>query len=105
MTSTHYKDFLETATKAASLAGGIIMKNLGKLSREDIKIKMAADFVTRVDKESEEVIIKTIKETFPDHNFLAEESAHQDTDSDYQWIIDPLDGTTNFIHEIGRAHV
>ena len=91
-------EVFNTAVKAARLAGKIIVENLGKLSKEDIHLKQSSDFVTRVDKESEEIIITTIREIFPHHHFLAEESLNQVGTDQYRWIIDPLDGTTNFIH-------
>lgn len=100
-------DFLSTGIKAARLAGKLILDNLGKISKDDVSTKQASDFVTRVDKESEQLIIDTIKKVFPHHLFLAEESAkdiktegyywYEPSDS-YRWIIDPLDGTTNYIH-------
>jgi len=93
------KAFLDIAIKAAQLAGQAILDNLGKISKKDINYKMASDFVTRVDKESEEIIIKTIKKEFPDHHFLAEESFKEEETDAYRWIIDPLDGTTNYIHQ------
>jgi myo-inositol-1(or 4)-monophosphatase len=91
-------DFLEIAVKAAKLAGQIIVEHLGKISKKDIDLKKASDFVTIVDKESEKVIIDTIKKHFPDHLFLAEESLKERSGDTYRWIIDPLDGTTNYIH-------
>ncbi len=91
--------FLDTAIKAAKLAGEVLLRNLGKLSKEDIGLKQASDFVTRVDKESEVLIISILKERFPDHFFLAEESARAPETEQYRWIIDPLDGTTNYIHQ------
>lgn len=91
-------EFLDIAIRAAKLAGGVIQENLGKISKEDVHLKKASDFVTRVDKESEEVIISVIRERFPDHHFLAEESVRDVETDQYRWIIDPLDGTTNFVH-------
>lgn len=91
-------EFLEVAIKAARLAGQIIVKHLGKISKRDINLKQASDFVTIVDRESEKVIIDTIKKHFPDHLFLAEESLKECGRETYRWIIDPLDGTTNYIH-------
>lgn len=92
------EEFLEIAVKAAKLAGQIIVEHLGKISKRDIDLKKASDFVTTVDKESEKVIIGTIKKHFPDHLFLAEESLKECGGETYRWIIDPLDGTTNYIH-------
>jgi myo-inositol-1(or 4)-monophosphatase len=91
--------FLSTAVRAARLAGKVIIDNLGRISKKDINLKQKSDFVTRVDKESEMIIIKTVKENFPDHLFLAEESFKEAETEEYRWIIDPLDGTTNYIHQ------
>jgi myo-inositol-1(or 4)-monophosphatase len=91
-------DFLAVAIEAAKLAGRIILDNLGRISKEDISIKQTSDFVTTADKESETAIISTIKKNFPHHHFLAEESVKEIATDGYRWIIDPLDGTTNFIH-------
>ena len=76
-----------------------MLENLGKLSREEINSKMRFDFVTKIDTASEELIVDMIRLAFPDHTFLAEES-HRDEGGDYRWIIDPLDGTTNYIHAV-----
>lgn len=91
-----YGQYLLAATEAALNAGALIRAELGGLSASDIASKQAADFVTRVDRESETQIISTIKSAFPSHAFLAEESAREE--GEFRWIIDPLDGTTNFIH-------
>ncbi len=93
------ESFLETAIFAARSAGRIIVENLGRLSSADISLKSASDFVTRVDKESEACIIRIIRERYPDHHILAEESVKETWPEGYRWIIDPLDGTTNFIHQ------
>ncbi|HMK50808.1 MAG TPA: inositol monophosphatase family protein [Thermodesulfovibrionales bacterium] len=85
--------------KAAKLGGEVVLRNLGKLSKGDIGLKQASDFVTRVDRESEAVIISVLHDRFPDHYFLAEESVHAPETDKYRWIIDPLDGTTNYIHQ------
>jgi myo-inositol-1(or 4)-monophosphatase len=91
-------DFLGTAFRAAILAGELIQKNLGKISESDIDIKQASDFVTHVDRGSEQIIINTIRAQFPGHHFLTEESLKEEGSGEYRWIIDPLDGTTNYIH-------
>lgn len=98
MDSDLLNTFLKTAITAARLAGDIIMKNLGHLSKGDIQNKQAFDFVTKVDRWSEAVIVQTIREKFPSHSFLAEETLTQPGTDSYRWIIDPLDGTTNYIH-------
>jgi myo-inositol-1(or 4)-monophosphatase len=91
--------FLDRAVKAARLAGHVVLDNLGRVSKEDIDQKRASDFVTRVDRESEKIIIDTLRKAFPDHHFLAEESFKEPATDAYRWIIDPLDGTTNYIHQ------
>lgn len=98
MDDTLSKELLKTAASAARLAGDIILKNLGQLSKEDIQTKQAFDFVTKVDRWSEAVIMQTIREKFPSHRFLTEETLKQEDTGGYRWIIDPLDGTTNYIH-------
>lgn len=90
--------FLEIAAEAAKRTGKLIYDNRGTLSSSEIALKQAFDFVTRVDTESEAVIINTIRKRFPHHHFLAEESLHESETDDFCWIIDPLDGTTNYIH-------
>jgi len=89
---------LETAIEAAQQAGKLICANRGTLSAGDISLKQAFDFATRVDTESEQIIINSIRGRFPGHHFLAEESLHETETEDYRWIVDPLDGTTNYIH-------
>jgi myo-inositol-1(or 4)-monophosphatase len=98
MTDNLLNEFLKTAVSGARLAGDIILKNFGHLSTSDIQTKQAFDFVTKVDRWSEAVIMQTIREKFPSHRFLTEESLKQADTGDYRWIIDPLDGTTNYIH-------
>jgi myo-inositol-1(or 4)-monophosphatase len=91
---------LNTAIKAARLAGSII--NRAALDLEVLKVgsKGPNDFVTEVDRRAEEAIINTLLEAYPGHGILAEESGreHGAKHSEYTWIIDPLDGTTNFLH-------
>ncbi len=88
---------LNIAVKAARRAGGIINRATRNLDIVAFKEKAANDFVSEVDREAEQSIIRTLREAYPDHSILAEESGASGQ-SDYQWIIDPLDGTTNFIH-------
>ena len=91
---------VNVAVRAARAAGAII--NRAALDIESVRIsqKQVNDFVTDVDQKSEQVIIETLLGAYPGHGILAEESGsvHGAADSDYVWIIDPLDGTTNFIH-------
>ncbi|MBM3343444.1 MAG: inositol monophosphatase [Betaproteobacteria bacterium] len=91
---------LTIAIKAARRAGGVINRAARNLDVLAVREKATNDFVTEVDKEAEQVIIRTLLEAYPKHSILAEESGalNQQAKSEYQWIIDPLDGTTNFVH-------
>ncbi len=82
----------------AKAVGGYIRNELGKLSRTDIQSKGVHDFVTYVDKTSEERLIAELGRILPGSGFLAEESKQWKSKNRFTWIIDPLDGTTNFIH-------
>jgi myo-inositol-1(or 4)-monophosphatase len=90
--------FLNTAVKAAYLAGNAIQQASRNVSSIKVHKKGVHDFVSELDKEAERIIISTISRAYPSHNFLAEESGMQDNHDEYTWIIDPIDGTTNFIH-------
>jgi myo-inositol-1(or 4)-monophosphatase len=98
--SSSIHPMLNVAIKAARAAGVII--NRAALDVESVRVsqKMANDFVTEVDQASENIIIDTLLTAYPDHGILAEESGQTrgNTQSEHVWIIDPLDGTTNFIH-------
>ena len=101
---------LNIAVKAARRAGGIINRASRDVEQIKVSAKRDKDFVTEVDKAAEEAIIGVLKEAYPDHAILAEESGASG-DSEHVWIIDPLDGTTNFIHgfpqyavSIAQAH-
>src|SRR3954471_8067089 len=88
---------LTIAVRAARKAGSII--NRAALAGGlNVRSKRAKDYVTQVDRAAEEAIIEIVRKAYPDHGFLAEESGAAEPDAEYRWIIDPLDGTTNFIH-------
>lgn len=91
---------LNVAVRAARAAGTIINRASTDIEALKISRKAMNDFVTEVDHASEAAIIELLSQAYPTHGFLAEESgrAHGNSKSDFQWIIDPLDGTTNFIH-------
>jgi myo-inositol-1(or 4)-monophosphatase len=91
---------LTIAIKAARRAGSVINRATLDGAILDVKSKRANDFVTQVDKGAEEAAIGVIRGAYPEHAILAEESGENlgGTKTDYRWIIDPLDGTTNFIH-------
>jgi myo-inositol-1(or 4)-monophosphatase len=88
---------LTIAVRAAREAGRIITRNFNRIDRLTITNKGSNDFVSEVDRNAEAVIINLLREKYPNHAILAEESGKQGAD-DYLWIIDPLDGTTNFLH-------
>ena len=91
---------LTTAVKAARKAGSIITRASFDLDRLTVRRKQHNDFVTEVDHAAEDAIIRTLRDAYPSHGFLGEETgtSAQADKSDYLWIIDPLDGTTNFLH-------
>lgn len=91
------------ALHAARVAGEIITRAFSDLDKLKIETKERNDFVTEVDKASEQAIISALRKAYPDHSFYGEESGHHSGKAqgkDYLWIIDPLDGTTNFIRGI-----
>jgi len=90
------KLLLETAENAARQAGRYIMESISNLGRVDEKSR--ANLVTSVDRGSEKIIIGEIRKQYPDHAILAEESGGESVDSEFRWVIDPIDGTTNFVH-------
>ena len=96
---------LNTAIKAARRAGTIINRASLDLERLSVARKGPSDYVTEIDHAAEEAIIETLRTAYPSHGFLCEESGHhpveglkENEQAEFQWVIDPLDGTTNFIH-------
>jgi myo-inositol-1(or 4)-monophosphatase len=92
--------FLETAKDAALIGGEIVTKGFRLLKKEQVKLKGEGDFVTELDHRSEEAIIRRIRQSFPDHAIQAEESGIGQGESKIWWYIDPLDGTTNYVHGV-----
>jgi len=86
------------AVRAARAAGDVVLRYHNQIDLLTIENKSINDFVSEVDKTAEKAIINEIKKVFPNHSILAEESGETLGDSDFQWIIDPLDGTTNYLH-------
>jgi myo-inositol-1(or 4)-monophosphatase len=84
------------AIRAAKKAGQILQRRLGRVRNVDYK--GAVNLVTEMDFLAEEVIVSEIRKEYPHHSFLAEEKVRQQVDSPFRWIIDPLDGTTNYAH-------
>jgi myo-inositol-1(or 4)-monophosphatase len=91
---------LNIAVRASRLAGNIIARGFEHRSDLMTEEKGENDFVTRIDKEAEQAIIDKIKQSYPDHSFVGEEGGIVAGDEDFKWVIDPLDGTTNFIKGI-----
>ena len=94
------------AVRAARAAGDAILRSVDRLDRVQVESKGRYDFVCDVDRQAESVILQTIRRAYPEHAILAEESgAHGESaeTAEYTWIIDPLDGTANFLH--GFPHI
>ena len=100
---------LNIAVKAALRAGKIINRASNDLDLIKVELKQANEFVTEVDRKAEAAIIETLRDAYPAYGILAEESgataATGSAELDYRWIIDPLDGTTNFIHGLPQYAV
>lgn len=93
-----YREYLNIGIKAAYKAGKIVKK--GFYSMKNIEFKSYADPVTEFDKKSEEIIVDTILKRYPKHSILTEELLSKDNKSEFKWVIDPIDGTINFTHQI-----
>lgn len=91
---------LEIAKQAAREAGGILMDAFGRLDSDQVDLKGSGDYVTDLDKRSEAAIIRTIRAAYPDHAVQAEESGWDREGASVRWIIDPLDGTANYVQSI-----
>jgi myo-inositol-1(or 4)-monophosphatase len=88
---------LNTAVQAARRAGDIAVRALSRLDQHEIRAKARNEYVTQVDQAAEQAILESIRKRYPDHAFLAEESGRSG-EHEFTWIVDPLDGTTNFVH-------
>ena len=89
---------LKVAVRAARIGGRILMRRLNKLERSQIRKKGKYDWVTDADRASEEAILAVLRKAFPAHSIKAEESAPGEALCARQWLIDPLDGTVNYLH-------
>ena len=94
-----HTDILEFAKATAKEAGSILMTHFGKISTIERK-STDIDLVTLADTESETFILDKIKKTYPQHHIITEESVIVKNNAEYCWVIDPLDGTTNFVHNL-----
>jgi len=90
--------FVNIAIKAARRGGDIIYRHHNQIDRLTIETKAVNDYVSEVDKMAEQAIIYEIQKSYPEHSIIGEESGEFIGDENFQWVIDPLDGTTNFLH-------
>lgn len=92
--------YLEVAVNAVRAAGEFLLSHFGSISLSNAEEKKANDFVSFVDRQSEKIIKDQILSAFPDHKFLGEEGGGDSTCQGWLWVVDPLDGTKNFLHGI-----
>ncbi len=90
------KDFIQAAEEASRIAGALQLEGLKR--EKQIEFKGSINLVTDVDKACEKAIVEVLQGRFPEHDILAEEGSGRRKNSEYKWIIDPLDGTTNYAH-------
>jgi myo-inositol-1(or 4)-monophosphatase len=90
----------EQTIEAVNKAAHFIQSEIGKIHQQDIITKELNSLVTYVDKESEKILVKELHTLLPEAAFLTEENTIEQQEGEWQWIIDPLDGTTNFIHQV-----
>ncbi len=91
------RDYLEVAIEAARLGGDVLKQSYGQVKQ--IEYKGEINIVTEVDKRSEKLIVELLRSRFPKHSILGEEGTNVMQSSEYKWVIDPLDGTTNYAHD------
>jgi len=101
----NYQQICQHVEKIAMEAGSFIRNERKKISENDVKLKSAASLVTYVDTTSEARIVKALKKLIPEAGFITEEGTVTDKGEKFNWIIDPLDGTTNYIHGIAPHSV
>jgi len=89
--------FVAAATEAARLAGEVLMNRSG-MTKIEYKDSARKNLVSNIDREAEKTIVSYLSEHWPDHQILGEEGGENRKNSPYKWIIDPLDGTTNYVH-------
>ncbi len=91
---------IDTAIHAAREAGRFLKENVGKVRNIEIKKGEERNLVSEIDRGAERIIIDIIKQKYPSHEILAEESGGSTSPAEYRWVIDPLDGTTNYLHAL-----
>lgn len=105
MQVTDYQSICIELKSIARDAGNFIREEGSKISEKDVELKSVASLVTYVDKETEKAIVKRLKQLIPGSGFITEEGTATYTDEKYKWVIDPVDGTTNFIHGLAPHSV
>ena len=103
--NNNYSPQLNTAINAAIQAGKIIMRFYSRLETLKVMSKGHNDYVSEADQQAENIIKDTLIKAYPNYKITAEESGSNDIESEYEWFVDPLDGTTNFIHGIPQFAV
>ncbi len=96
----NYQEICIKVTELCKTVGGFIFNEVNKITVDNIEIKGKHDFVTYVDKTSERMLIEELSKLIPESGFIAEENTNDKKGEKYNWVIDPLDGTTNFIHGV-----
>ena len=97
----HHSAVLNVMIKAAQRAGRSLKRDLGEVEHLQVSLKGPRNFVTAADRRAEEIVREELAKARPDYGFLGEEGgAHEGADKSHRWIVDPLDGTTNFLHGI-----
>src|ERR1700681_2431197 len=97
----HHSAVINVMTKAAQRAGRSLKRDLGEVEHLQVSLKGPRNFVTAADRRAEEIVREELAKARPDYGFLGEEGgAHEGSDKSHRWIVDPLDGTTNFLHGI-----
>ena len=94
----NYQNICNQVTELSKEAGSFIRKEKGKINAENIETKSLHSYVTYVDKNAEQIIVDKLKQILPEAGFITEEETETIQSDTYNWIVDPLDGTTNFIH-------
>ena len=92
-------EFERAACEAAALAGDVLRRRFRETNLK-VETKGLHDYVTAVDREAEDAAVGLIRSRFPEHVIMSEEGSPEAESADYRWVIDPLDGTTNFIHRV-----
>ena len=100
MQTQDYKNICEQVREVSLRAGNYIQEQASRFGQDDVEQKGRHNYVTYVDKSAEELIVKALAEILPDAGFITEEETAGHTQQKYKWVIDPLDGTTNFIHKV-----